>query len=364
MRIQGQAENGQHKQGDDAMQFHVTIRSKIAVYMGIDPYICGNSDFVIHFDMDEEWAAHETKTARFVKQDGTYQDQVFTGNICPVPVISNTWGIMVGVFAGNLHTTTSAYIPAKKSILCASGMPSAPSDDVYAQIMQKIDDGLLKGEKGDKGEPGEPGKDGEPGQKGDPGEPGKDGKDAEPYTLPTASADVKGGVKVGKGLRMDGDALVVADIPGLKLVKSITITAEQVGVREIVETYEPGYDGIMLTVTGFNNTASPIKLFAGIGSGSWIERGMGGNVSQGYALRAIFRKLDGIWDIYGYVGAETGDSSMIGQVSAQNVSGAFAGNAPGMSPNFDTIKYVKIYNFSIGFPEGMTVKIYGKAAKS
>lgn len=182
-------------QGDDAMELLVTIRDKIADYKGKVSYVCGNSDFVICFDMDEEWAAHETKTARFVKEDGTYKDQVFTGNICPVPVISNTWGIMVGVFAGNLHTTTSAYIPAKKSILCASGMPSAPSDDVYAQIMQKIDDGLLKGEKGDKGEPGEPGEKGEP------------GKDADPYTLPTASADTLGGVKVGSGLRMDGDVL-------------------------------------------------------------------------------------------------------------------------------------------------------------
>lgn len=33
----------------------------------------------------------------------------------------------------------------------------------------------------------------------------------EPYTLPTASAEVKGGVKVGEGLQMDGDVLNVQD---------------------------------------------------------------------------------------------------------------------------------------------------------
>ena len=120
------------------MELLVTIRDKIATYAEMRPYVCGNSDYVIHFEMDEEWAAHETKTARFVKDDGTYHDQVFTGNDCPVPVISNTFGVRVGVYAGDLHTTTPAYIPAKKSILCGSGMPSAPSDDVYAQLMERI----------------------------------------------------------------------------------------------------------------------------------------------------------------------------------------------------------------------------------
>ena len=159
-----QKRNGTIKQGDDAMELLVTIRDKIATYAEMRPYVCGNSDYVIHFDMDEEWAAHETKTARFVKQDGTYQDQVFTGNDCPVPVISNTFSIRVGVYAGDLHTTTPAYIPAKKSILCGSGLPQAPLDDVYAQIMKMIDAGMLKGEPGEPGQPGPAGPQGEPGQ--------------------------------------------------------------------------------------------------------------------------------------------------------------------------------------------------------
>lgn len=120
------------------MELLVTIRDKIATYAEMRPYVCGNSDYVIHFDMDEEWAAHETKTARFVKDNGAYQDQVFTGNDCPVPVISNTFAIRVGVFAGDLHTTTPAYIPAKKSILCGSAFPADPAPDVYAQLMERI----------------------------------------------------------------------------------------------------------------------------------------------------------------------------------------------------------------------------------
>lgn len=348
MRIQGQAENGQHKQGDDAMQFHVTIRSKIAVYMGIDPYICGNSDYTIRFDFDEEWAAHETKTARFVKQDGTYQDQVFTGNICPVPVISNTWGIMVGVFAGNLHTTTSAYIPAKKSILCASGMPSAPSDDVYAQIMQKIDNGLLKGEKGDKGEPGEPG------EKGEPGEPGKDGKDAAPYTLPTASAEVKGGVKVGKGLRMDGDVLGV-NLDGMVPIEEIVLNSRVSSFtkdvtpdgkpynfrRMIIIVYKPavestGYMWLQINATDIDNVTHNLLAASTAGNGA----------------RLVLHYVSIVAGKVLAVSTNTASTSYVEEVTWQSARGAR------MTLEATAIRSIH-YNGGV-FPEGTKIEIYGE----
>lgn len=115
----------------------VAVRERIATAPKDALYVCGNSDYVIRFDFDDEWAAHNTKTARFV-YNGTHEDKIFDGNECPVPVISNTYSFDVGVFAGNLRTTTAAYIPCKKSILCKSGSPSAPPPDVYAQIMEKL----------------------------------------------------------------------------------------------------------------------------------------------------------------------------------------------------------------------------------
>lgn len=174
---------------------NITIRGKIAVYTDDVVYVCGNSDYIIHFDFDAEWNEHEYKTARFITDDGSYTDVVFQGNECAVPVLSNTYKIKVGVFAGNLSTTTPATISAKKSILCGSGTPAAPAEDVYAQLTQMIENGMLRGPQG------------EPGPQGPQGEPGKD---ADPYTLPTASATVKGGVKVGPGLEMDGDVLRMA----------------------------------------------------------------------------------------------------------------------------------------------------------
>lgn len=100
-------------------------------------YVCGNSDFVVRFAFDAEWAAFDTKTARF-RYNGTHKDIVFTGNECPMPVIENAHNIQVGVFAGNLHTTTPAELIARKSILCGAGSPAAPRDDVYAQIMEQL----------------------------------------------------------------------------------------------------------------------------------------------------------------------------------------------------------------------------------
>lgn len=115
----------------------VWVRNKVAK-ADSTVYVCGNSDFSVHFDFDETWAAHTTKTARFVCDDDTYKDVIFDGDTCAMPVLSNTHKVRVGVFAGNLYTTTPALIGAKKSILCISGAPAAPSDDVYHQIMTKL----------------------------------------------------------------------------------------------------------------------------------------------------------------------------------------------------------------------------------
>lgn len=116
----------------------VSVRDKIATKTGDEVYVCGNSDFVIEFDFDSEWDEFDVKTARF-EWNGGHHDAVFSGNTCPVPIISDTHRFHVGAYAGNLRTTTAAYIPAKKSILCRSGSPHNPPPDVYAQIMEKLD---------------------------------------------------------------------------------------------------------------------------------------------------------------------------------------------------------------------------------
>lgn len=117
---------------------HINVLDKKATYVSRDgDIVCGNSDYVIEFAFDAEWAAHDEKIARFI-WDGHYKDVTFTGTTCPVPIITNTTVVEIGVYAGELSTTTPAMIGCQKSILCTS----APQGGVP----------FIKGDKGDPGE--------------------------------------------------------------------------------------------------------------------------------------------------------------------------------------------------------------------
>ena len=99
---------------------NISVIDKVAKYLMRDgDIVCGNSDYQITFTFDEEWGVYDTKTARFI-WNGKHTDQPFVGNICPVPIIRNTELVTVGVYAGDLCTTTPASIPCKRSILCES----------------------------------------------------------------------------------------------------------------------------------------------------------------------------------------------------------------------------------------------------
>lgn len=115
---------------------NITIENKIAESDGAI-YVCGNSDYVIHFDFDAEWNAYKPKTARF-SYNGNYVDVVLSGNQCAVPVIADAYFFNIGVFAGDLHTTTPARVPCRKSILSDAGTPADPTPGVYNQIMERL----------------------------------------------------------------------------------------------------------------------------------------------------------------------------------------------------------------------------------
>lgn len=112
----------------------ISVKNKIANQTDGTIYVCGNSDYRLLFDFDQEWDEYDMKTARFTRKNG-YEDVIFSGNECAVPIISDTYCFYVGVYAGDLHTTTPARVACKKSVLCGSGLPIDPTPDVYAQIM-------------------------------------------------------------------------------------------------------------------------------------------------------------------------------------------------------------------------------------
>lgn len=99
---------------------HIAVNNKIATYLNRDGNIvCGNNDYQITFAFDAEWAEHEEKVARFI-WNGKFVDIIFTGDTVEVPLISQTKLLTVGVYAGELATTTPARIECTPSILCES----------------------------------------------------------------------------------------------------------------------------------------------------------------------------------------------------------------------------------------------------
>lgn len=120
----------------------IAVENKIARQTNDEIYICGNSDFVVVFDFDSEWEAYDAKTARLKYYDNRYQDVLFVGNEFSLPAISNTNHIQIGVYAGDLHTTTPAVVMAKKSILCGDSTHEDPPEDVYNQLMELLEYGV------------------------------------------------------------------------------------------------------------------------------------------------------------------------------------------------------------------------------
>lgn len=68
---------------------NITVTDKRPVCTAGTTVVCDNSDYIVHWDLDEEWSAYDTKTMRVIYMDSTYADTVFTGDsvaLPPVPV--------------------------------------------------------------------------------------------------------------------------------------------------------------------------------------------------------------------------------------------------------------------------------------
>lgn len=111
------------------MNINITIANKHCTVEGAPVIVCGNSDYTLQLTLDDDWGKDTSKTARFVyvqRGEVKHQDVVFSGSTVEVPVLSDTREVKVGIYEGNLQTTTPAIIPCQPSILCGSGKPGAP----------------------------------------------------------------------------------------------------------------------------------------------------------------------------------------------------------------------------------------------
>lgn len=119
-------------------QINIEVRNKRAKLTNPDEYlVCGNNDYELVFGFDEEWAEYPAKTALFVFADKSVP-VVFEGNICKGVAIEGATECAIGVFAGDIKTTTGAFICCVASIRDIGKTPKAPEPDVYNQIMELL----------------------------------------------------------------------------------------------------------------------------------------------------------------------------------------------------------------------------------
>lgn len=124
------------------MVINISITNKRPTVIGTPVITCGNSDYSIKFAFDSDWAAFNEKKARFVyAKRGVlkFQDVPFSGDIVAVPILSGTREVMVGVYAGDLRTTTPARIPCEYSILCPDAEEQIGAVDA-ADLQDQIGD--------------------------------------------------------------------------------------------------------------------------------------------------------------------------------------------------------------------------------
>lgn len=122
------------------MIIDISVKDKIATTVDPDGYgVCHNGDYIVRFEFDSEWDEFAIKTMR-INYGGYSSSVIFSGNECILPKISQPGPVEIGVFAGDLHTTTPATIPFIKSITSANGPEPDPTPEVYAQIIKMLED--------------------------------------------------------------------------------------------------------------------------------------------------------------------------------------------------------------------------------
>ncbi len=224
------------------------------------------------------------------------------------------------------------------------------------------------------------GKDGQPGRDGVDGAPGADGKSAyqyavdggyggseaefaeklaqeipEAYELPTASETVKGGVKVGKGLLMDGEALGVELEAEYELIETITVKSENAIFRDAEPDGTP-YNFKAVYVDVLAVTASKeipgVITFNGSPAG-YFASFYHTSPSAGQRTRMIGEVRNGILRCYSVTARDNGATG--------NEGSRYTGS---INENVKNIRKIRItmINGDTQIPEGAVITIKGVRA--
>ena len=138
----------------------VTVKNKMAVGDG-SVIVCNNSDYVVRFALDSEWDALALRTMRIVYDSYSHTDIAFSGDTVALPAIIDRTSIGIGLYSGDIHTSTCAMFDCERSVMGQNSHAVAPpSSDVYNEIVEMINNGRLKGDKGEDGTNGADGANG------------------------------------------------------------------------------------------------------------------------------------------------------------------------------------------------------------
>lgn len=116
---------------------NITVAHKVAV-SDTQSIVCDNSDYTVHWTLDEDWSAYDTKTMRTIYIDGTYTDKVFAGDTIALPVCTVPGVVQIGLFAGDIRASRMAILRALPSVRSAAGAPADPPESVYDQMMERM----------------------------------------------------------------------------------------------------------------------------------------------------------------------------------------------------------------------------------
>ena len=120
----------------------IIIRNKTASAVNPPCIVCGNSDYNVKFNFDEEWQAHNNKIGVFAyNRCGEWQSEkvLFEGDTCPVPALHGVRSVWIGVTAGDVRTSTPADVPCRMGATDFSDTTEKPSADIWGQILDKLD---------------------------------------------------------------------------------------------------------------------------------------------------------------------------------------------------------------------------------
>lgn len=120
----------------------IIIRDKTASAVNPPCIVCGNSDYNVKFDFDDEWQAHNNKIGVFAyNRCGEWQSEkvLFEDDTCPVPALHGVRSVWIGVTAGDVRTSTPADVPCRMGATDFSDTTEKPSEDIWTQILDKLD---------------------------------------------------------------------------------------------------------------------------------------------------------------------------------------------------------------------------------